>query len=144
MDGSHVEPHHRVRPGRPGCDHCYALTLAKRLKAMGKAKYQNDGDPRTTGPGFAITDASDSPRRAHAVAATRLVFVNSMSDLFHARVPLDFIRDVFDVMEETPQHTYQVLTKRPRGCADGRTAGLAEQRVDGSLRRDVSSGAPRR
>ena len=95
-----------------GCDHCYAMTLAKRLKAMGSEKYQNDGDPRTSGPGFGVTihpQALDEPRRWRQ---PRVVFVNSMSDLFHARVPLGFIRDVFDVCRDTPQHTYQVLTKR--------------------------------
>lgn len=95
-----------------GCDNCYALALAKRLKAMGVAKYQNDGDPRTSGPGFGVTvhpGALDQPRKWHS---SKVVFVNSMSDLFHARVPLSFVRDVFDVMAETPQHTYQVLTKR--------------------------------
>lgn len=95
-----------------GCEHCYAMTLAKRLKAMGSAKYQIDGDPRTSGPGFGITihpQALDEPRRWRN---PRTVFVNSMSDLFHARVPLEFIRDVFDVCHDTPQHTYQVLTKR--------------------------------
>lgn len=96
----------------PGCDHCYALTMAKRLKAMGSAKYQNDGDPRTSGPGFGLTihpAALDLPRHWRK---PRRIFVNSMSDLFHARVPLDFVRQVFDVIEATPQHTYQVLTKR--------------------------------
>lgn len=95
-----------------GCDNCYALTLAKRLKAMGVEKYQTDGDPRTSGPGFgvAVHPASlDQPRRWRS---PRVVFVNSMSDLFHAKVPVSFIEDVFDVMRETPQHTYQVLTKR--------------------------------
>ncbi|MFG3621497.1 DUF5131 family protein [Nocardia sp. NPDC047654] len=95
-----------------GCDHCYAMVLAKRLKAMGADKYQRDGDPRTSGPGFGVTihpQALDVPRRWRA---PRVVFVNSMSDLFHAKVPVGFIRDVFDVMRETPQHTYQVLTKR--------------------------------
>ncbi|KAB2351601.1 DUF5131 family protein [Actinomadura rudentiformis] len=97
-----------------GCDHCYALTLAKRLKAMGAAKYQQDGNERTSGPGFGLTlhpDSLDLPRRWRA---PRLVFVNSMSDLFHARVPRDFVRQVFAVMAETPQHTYQILTKRAR------------------------------
>ncbi|MFF5126532.1 DUF5131 family protein [Streptomyces syringium] len=97
-----------------GCDNCYALTLAKRLKAMGAAKYQEDGDPRTSGPGFGLTvhpGALDVPR---GWKRPRMVFVNSMSDLFHARVPLPFVRDVFAVMTETPQHTYQVLTKRSR------------------------------
>ena len=98
----------------PGCDHCYALTLAKRLRAMGQAKYQNDGDPRTSGPGFKLTlhpDVVDAPR---SWSGSRTVFVNSMSDLFHEDVPLGFIRDVFDVMADTPQHQYQVLTKRSK------------------------------
>jgi protein gp37 len=88
------------------------MTLAKRLKAMGSAKYQNDGDPRTSGPGFDVTvhpQALDEPYRWRQ---PRVVFVNSMSDLFHARVPIDFIRDVFDVCRDTPHHTYQILTKR--------------------------------
>lgn len=96
-----------------GCDNCYALTLAKRLKAMGNRKYQTDGDPRTSGPGFGVAiheDALDIPRRWRT---PRLVFVNSMSDLWHARVPSTFIQRVFDVMTQTPHHTYQLLTKRP-------------------------------
>lgn len=98
----------------PGCDNCYALTLAKRLQAMGQAKYQRDGDPSTSGPGFGLTlhpDVVDAPR---SWSGSRTVFVNSMSDLFHEDVPLSFIRDVFDVMVETPQHQYQVLTKRAK------------------------------
>lgn len=100
-----------------GCDHCYALTLAKRLKAMGTAKYQSDGDPRTSGPGFGVTlhpQALDAPRRWRE---PRLIFVNSMSDLFHARVALDYVRQVFEVMADTPRHTYQVLTKRAHRLA---------------------------
>jgi len=96
----------------PGCDHCYALTLSKRLKAMGSPKYQHDGDPKTSGPGFKLTlhpDSLDVPRRW---GAPRLVFVNSMSDLFHDDVSLEYIMQVFEVIRETPQHTYQVLTKR--------------------------------
>lgn len=96
-----------------GCDNCYALTMARRLKAMGSAKYQRDGDPRTSGPGFAVTehpDALDLPLRWRD---PRMVFVNSMSDLFHAKVSEDFVRAVLDVIAATPQHTYQVLTKRP-------------------------------
>src|SRR5215471_5619696 len=95
-----------------GCDHCYALTLAKRLKAMGQAKYQNDGDPRTSGPGFGLTMHASALNLPYTWPGRRVVFVNSMSDLFHARVPLDFVRQVFGVIENTPQHTYQVLTKR--------------------------------
>ncbi|MEV6691748.1 phage Gp37/Gp68 family protein [Micromonospora sp. NPDC051196] len=95
-----------------GCDNCYAMTLAKRLKAMGSAKYQTDGDPRTSGPGFGVAlhpEALDVPRRWRE---PRTVFVNSMSDLFHARVPLSYVQRVFEVIRETPWHTYQILTKR--------------------------------
>lgn len=95
-----------------GCDNCYALALAKRLKAMGSVKYQADGDPRTSGPGFGVTVHPDALTVPYRWRAPRRVFVNSMSDLFHARVPLDFVRRVFDVMADTPQHTYQILTKR--------------------------------
>jgi protein gp37 len=100
-----------------GCDNCYALTLAKRLKGMGQAKYQNDGDPRTSGPGFGLTvhpDALDEP--LHWRKSTK-VFVNSMSDLFHARVPREFLAEVFAVMALAPQHEFQVLTKRPERAA---------------------------
>lgn len=95
-----------------GCDHCYALTLAKRLKAMGSAKYQTDGDDRTSGPGFGVATHLDALRTPLKWRTPRVVFVNSMSDLFHARVPIGFVRQVFDVMDSTPQHTYQILTKR--------------------------------
>ena len=102
----------------PGCDNCYALRLSARLKAMGQPKYQNDGDARTSGPGFRLTlhdDVVDAPRRWRG---RRTVFVNSMSDLFHVDVPLHFIQRVFATMAETPQHTYQVLTKRAQRLAD--------------------------
>jgi protein gp37 len=95
-----------------GCDNCYALALAKRLKAMGVAKYQNDGHKITSGPGFGITTHATALDEPYRWRTPRVVFVNSMSDLFHAKVPLEFIRDVFDVIADTPQHTYQVLTKR--------------------------------
>jgi protein gp37 len=95
-----------------GCDNCYALALAKRLKAMGSAKYQSDGDPRTSGPGFGLTAHPESLFQPYAWRMPRVVFVNSMSDLFHARVPVDFVAQVFAVIADTPQHTYQVLTKR--------------------------------
>lgn len=97
-----------------GCDHCYALTLAKRLKAMGVSRYQNDGDARTSGPGFGVTCHPDGLALPSTWRRPRLVFVNSMSDLFHAQVPLSFVQQVFDVMAATPQHTYQLLTKRAR------------------------------
>jgi protein gp37 len=95
-----------------GCDNCYALSLSKRLKAMGAEKYQTDGDSRTSGPGFGVAVHPDSLLTPYTWRQPRVVFVNSMSDLFHARVPLPFIQQVFAVMADTPQHTYQVLTKR--------------------------------
>jgi protein gp37 len=95
-----------------GCDNCYALALARRLKAMGQAKYQRDGDPRTSGPGFGLTVHADALRLPYSWGSPRVVFVNSMSDLFHAKVPVSFVAQVFSVIADTPQHTYQVLTKR--------------------------------
>ena len=100
-----------------GCDNCYALTLAKRLKAMGNPKYQNDGDPNSSGPGFGLTLHDYQLELPYRWRAPRLVFVNSMSDLFHNDVPLEFIQKVFTVMAETPQHTYQILTKRSKRLA---------------------------
>jgi protein gp37 len=87
--------------------------MAKRLKGMGQAKYQNDGDPRTSGPGFGLTvhpDALDIPLHWRK---PRRVFVNSMSDLGHARIPAYFLAQIWAVMAGTPQHTYQILSKRP-------------------------------
>jgi protein gp37 len=95
----------------PGCDHCYALTLAKRLKAMGQAKYQKGGDARTSGPGFGLTLHPDTLELPKSWATPRTVFVNSMSDLFHENVPDHFVERVFAVMVETPHHTYQLLTR---------------------------------
>jgi len=95
----------------PGCDHCYAAALAKRLKAMGNPRYQKDGPD---GPGFGLTlhaDKVDEPKRWRV---PRRVFVNSMSDLFHVEVPAEFIEQVFRTMAETPWHQFQVLTKRPK------------------------------
>jgi protein gp37 len=101
----------------PGCDYCYALTLSKRLKAMGLAKYQRDGSPKTSGPGFGLTLHPHTLGIPLKWRSPRRVFVNSMSDLFHDDVPLGFIAEVFNVMRETPQHTYQLLTKRSRRLA---------------------------
>lgn len=102
----------------PGCDRCYALTLAARLKAMGQPKYQRDGDPRTSGPGFRLTLHEDALELPKSWREPRMIFVNSMSDLFHVDVPDSFIRAVFDVVEATPQHTYQLLTKRSKRLAE--------------------------
>jgi protein gp37 len=107
------------RPGDATHGTCYALTLAARLKAMGNPRYQRDGDLRTSGPGFGVTlhgDQLDLPLRWRK---PRRIFTNSMSDLFHDGVPDEFIARVFAIMAEAPQHTFQVLTKRP-----GRMASL--------------------
>lgn len=101
-----------------GCDNCYALTLAPRLKAMQAHKplaaqrYAKDGNPITSGPGFGLTMHADLVNAPRFWKKPEMVFVNSMSDLFHAGVDLGFVRDVFATMEATPQHIYQVLTKR--------------------------------
>ncbi len=100
-----------------GCDNCYALTLAKRLKAMGQERYQTDGNPQTSGPGFALSIHPKTLDLPRTWKSPRTIFVNSMSDLFHPEVPIGFIREVFDVMTDTPRHTYQVLTKRSKRLA---------------------------
>jgi protein gp37 len=102
----------------PGCAHCYALDLAARLKRMGQPKYQRDGVRRSSGPGFGVTvheDALDTPLRW---ARPRVIFVNSMSDLFHEEIPVDFIHRVFDVMVRADRHVFQVLTKRHERLAE--------------------------
>ena len=107
-----------------GCDNCYALEFAARLKAFGSPKYQTDGDPFTSGPGFGVATHPDALGQPLRWRKPRFIFVTSMGDLFHPDVPLAFIQDVFAVMAATPQHTYQLLTKRP-----GRARKLADQLV---------------
>ena len=86
-----------------GCKYCYAEVMTRRLEAMGIEKYKDGFNVRTH------EDALDIP---YSWKGSKVVFVNSMSDLFHPEVPLEFIQKVFEVMNNTPQHTYQVLTKR--------------------------------
>jgi protein gp37 len=86
-----------------GCKFCYAETMSRRLKAMGKEKYQNE---------FRLTLHPDALSAPYGWKKPRIVFVNSMSDLFHENVPTEFIQRVFQIMNETRHHTYQVLTKR--------------------------------
>jgi protein gp37 len=124
----------------PGCDNCYALTLARRLKAMGSAKYQADGDPRTSGPGFAVSVHQDALWEPLRWRKPRVVFVNSMSDLLHARVPGSFVASVFGVMAMTPQHTYQVLTKRPRRMRALLTSDAFRAEVDAAADAAVDAG----
>ncbi|MFE9576330.1 DUF5131 family protein [Nocardia sp. NPDC006044] len=80
---------------------------------MGVAKYQHDGPTRTSGPGFGVTIHPDALQIPLRWRTPRLVFVNSMSDLFHHDVPDDFIAQVWAVMSSAAAHTFQVLTKRP-------------------------------
>jgi protein gp37 len=101
----------------PGCENCYALTLARRLKEMGQPKYQNDGDPKRSGPGFALTLHQDTLTIPLRWKSPKKIFVDSMSDLFHHDVPLAYLQRVFSVMERTPRHTYQILTKRAKRLA---------------------------
>jgi len=100
-----------------GCDNCYAMKLAKRLKAMGSAKYQNDGDPRTSGPGFGVTVHPAAMLDPLRWKKPSLVFVNSMSDVAHGRVPRSAVVLMWAVMALAGRHQFQVLTKRPRRLA---------------------------
>lgn len=97
----------------PGCDNCYAMTLAPRLKAMGSAHYQQDGDPATSGPGFGYAEHPDALDKPLRWTRPRRIFVNSMSDLFHGSATREFQAEVFAVMALARHHTFQVLTKRP-------------------------------
>jgi len=92
-----------------GCKNCYAERMARRLRAMGSDRYRN---------AFAVTlqpDLLEAPKRWRS---PRLIFVNSMSDLFHADIPAEFIQRVFQTMTEFAQHTFQVLTKRSDRLAE--------------------------
>ncbi len=96
----------------PGCDNCYAVTMSRRLEHMGVEKYAglvNEGKGHFNGRVRLHYDTLELPLRWRK---PRKVFVNSMSDLFHEQVPLDFIRRVFDVMAEASEHTFQLLSKR--------------------------------
>lgn len=87
----------------PGCKNCYASRLAKRLQAMGSHRYRN---------GFRLTTHTEALRLPLTWKRSRRIFVNSMSDMFHERLPLEFIMQVFEVMVEADWHVFQVLTKR--------------------------------
>jgi protein gp37 len=93
-------------------------------EAMRQAKYEDDGDPRTSGPGFGVTIHSQALLEPLGWRKVRHVFVDSMADVLHARVPTDFVAQVWAVMALTPHHTYQMLTKRPERYAKVLTARL--------------------
>lgn len=86
-----------------GCKFCYAEIMSKRLKAMGIEKYKNS---------FKVSIHPDQLNIPYTWKSPKIVFVNSMSDLFHKDIPLDFIKQVFKVMNDNPNHVFQVLTKR--------------------------------
>lgn len=86
-----------------GCKFCYAEVMAKRLQAMGIEKYKN---------GFELTMHENELQTPYSWKKSKMVFVNSMSDLFHKDVPIEFIQKTFKVMKDNPQHVFQILTKR--------------------------------
>jgi len=86
-----------------GCKFCYAEVMSRRLQAIGLEKYKD---------GFQVAEHADALDLPYSWRGSKLVFVNSMSDLFHPEISIQFIQRVFAVMNNTPQHTYQVLTKR--------------------------------
>lgn len=92
----------------PGCKHCYAETMAKRLQGMGMRGYEN---------GFRLSLMPERLAEPLERRKPTVYFVNSMSDLFHEKVPFDYVSRVFDVMSRAPQHTFQVLTKRAERMA---------------------------
>jgi len=107
-------------PISPGCTHCYAATMAKRLEAMGNAKYIGTAERRGDVDVFTGRINLDEGSLMDPLAwkKPRMVFVNSMSDLFHEAVPFEFVDKVFAVMASCGQHAFQVLTKRPGRMAE--------------------------
>jgi protein gp37 len=86
-----------------GCKFCYAEVMARRLKAMGQEKYKN---------GFEMTLHPETLMEPYTWKKGKMIFVNSMSDLFHKDIPLEYIQQIFKVIKDNPQHVFQVLTKR--------------------------------
>ena len=112
----------------PGCTNCYAMGMANRLQAMGVEKYF--GLTRKSGNRIIWNGIVREDERALSIPLrwkkSRKIFVNSMSDLFHDGVSNEFIKAVWDVMRETPQHHYQILTKRPSRMAEILTETIGE------------------
>ena len=86
-----------------GCKFCYAEVMSRRLQAMGQEKYRN---------GFKLTMHPDVLNEPFNWKKPKMIFVNSMSDLFHMDIPLEYIQQIFKVIRENPHHVFQVLTKR--------------------------------
>ena len=123
-------------PISAGCQHCYARRMARRLQAMGQERYRR---------GFEVVLHNDLIGLPAHWRQPRLVFVNSMSDLFHEQVPVEFIQQVFRTMASCPQHTFQVLTKRSARMAElsplldwpaNVWAGVTVERADYTFRID--------
>ena len=93
----------------PGCKNCYAETMAKRLQSMGEAGYEN---------GFALTLMEGRLKERADRKKPAVYFLNSMSDTFHEDVPFTYIDRIFETIRQTPQHTYQILTKRAERMAE--------------------------
>lgn len=93
----------------PGCENCYAEVMAKRLKAIGVKGYEN---------GFKLTLQPHRLQEPLQRKKSTVYFVNSMSDLFHEKIPVSYIKKVFEIIEEAPWHTFQILTKRAERMAD--------------------------
>jgi protein gp37 len=87
-----------------GCKNCYAEVMTRRLKAMGQIKYKHGFNKVIIHPNTLLMP--------YTWKSSKMIFVNSMSDLFHQDIPLDYIKDVFKVMNDNPQHVFQILTKR--------------------------------
>lgn len=93
----------------PGCKHCYAEIMARRLQAMGTRGYEN---------GFELTQLPNRLEEPLRRKKSTVYFVNSMSDVFHESVPFEYIDKIFETITKTPQHTYQILTKRADRMAE--------------------------
>ena len=103
-----------------GCKNCYAETMAIRLKAMQTKGYEN---------GFVFTLMPERLEQPLKVKQPTKFFVNSMSDLFHEKMPFEYLDMIFDVIEQTPQHTYQILTKREKRMAEYLTGKVLPKNV---------------
>lgn len=129
----------------PACDHCYALSLAPSIRARQHAqgivpsRYEKDGDPRTSGPAFGLTMHPDLLEVPLRWAKPRTVFVNSMSDLFHADVSDEFIAEVWAVMAIASRHTFQVLTKRQGRLRSLLSSPVFADRVSAAVARRLAA-----
>ena len=131
MDRTDLEPGCRLQQGFPGCAHCYAEVMARRLKAMGVKGYEN---------GFRLTLLPERLEEPISRKRPTVYFVNSMSDLFHEEIPDSYLLQVLAIIRQTPQHTFQILTKRAERMAEFfRTSQPPAQRLAGSDRRESRS-----